>query len=178
MYEEIYEPSLDLYWDKLNSRQNKSARRQWRTLKVCSRARRCQAAAVLTEPAISGVHNRNHCPYCLWSRHVDYLQPGDRMSACKAIMQPIGLTLKRRKNKYGGWLFGELMLIHCCNDCGKISINRIAADDQVERLMELFSESLSLSVNTRTLLERNGIDILQAEHTKLVVCQLQGVCQQ
>ncbi|OGN90364.1 MAG: hypothetical protein A2Y88_11785 [Chloroflexi bacterium RBG_13_48_10] len=99
------------------------------------------------------------------------------MSACKAIMQPIGLTMKRRKNKYGAWSFGELMLIHCCNDCGKISINRIAADDLVEKLMELFSESLSLSVNTRKLLERIGIDILQEEHAKLVVCQLQGVCQ-
>ena len=176
MYEEIYEPSPNLYWDKLNSRQNKSARRQWRTTESMFRCKRCRAA-VLTEPLISGVHNRNHCPYCLWSRHVDYLQPGDRMSACKAIMQPIGLTMKRRKNKYGAWSFGELMLIHCCNDCRKISINRIAADDLVERLMELFSESLSLSVNTRKLLERIGIDILQEEHAKLVVCQLQGVCQ-
>jgi hypothetical protein len=176
MYEEIYEPSPNLYWVKLNSRQNKSARRQWRKDESMFTCKRCQAA-VPTEPSISGVLNRNHCPYCLWSRHVDYLQPGDRMSACKAIMQPIGLTLKRRKNKYGEWEFGELMVIHCCNDCGKISINRIAADDQVERLMELFSESLSLSVNTLNQLESNGIEILHAEHAKLVTCQLQGVCQ-
>ena len=88
------------------------------------------------------------------------------MSACKAIMQPIGLTVKHRKNKYGGWLIGELMLINCCNDCGKISINRIAADDQVDRLMELFSESLSLSEYTRNQLESHGIEILQAEHAE------------
>ncbi|NJM07872.1 RNHCP domain-containing protein [Candidatus Gracilibacteria bacterium] len=23
-------------------------------------------------PQIAGVQNRNHCPYCLWSRHVDW----------------------------------------------------------------------------------------------------------
>ena len=47
---------------------------------------RCEhcGAYVYTLPMIAGVNNRNHCPFCLWSRHVDYLKPGDRMSACKA----------------------------------------------------------------------------------------------
>lgn len=48
----------------------------------------------------AGVNNRNHCPYCLWSRHLDLFQAGDRMAACKAPMQPIGLTLKRGRKKY------------------------------------------------------------------------------
>jgi DNA-directed RNA polymerase subunit RPC12/RpoP len=30
---------------------------------------------------LSGVRNRNHCPYCLWSRHLDWRTPGDRLSS-------------------------------------------------------------------------------------------------
>ena len=33
-------------------------------------------------PANSDGHYRNHCPYCLWSLHVDDL-PGDRASSCR-----------------------------------------------------------------------------------------------
>ena len=44
----------------------------------------------------AGVKNRNHCPYCLWSRHLDLFEAGDRLSACKAPMRPIGVTVKIR----------------------------------------------------------------------------------
>lgn len=138
--------------------------------------RQCQAA-VYTHPMISGVNNRNHCPYCLWSRHVDHSQPGDRMSACKAIMQPIGLTVKRGRNKYGLETYGELMLIHRCRECGKLSINRIAADDLIERLMEIFWVSLGLDSPTQRQLEGSGIRLLQGEDVKLVVGQLHGITQ-
>ncbi len=78
---------------------------------------------------ISGVNNRNHCPYCLWSCHLDLYAAGDRLSACKAPMRPIGLTMKTGRNKYQRESRGELMLVHQCTDCGTLSINRIAADD-------------------------------------------------
>jgi hypothetical protein len=39
-------------------------------------------AFVSMEPILSGVQNRNHCPYCLWSRHLDLYEAGDRLSAC------------------------------------------------------------------------------------------------
>lgn len=35
-----------------------------------------------------GTEHRNHCPSCLWSRHVDHT-PGDRASTCGSLMQPI-----------------------------------------------------------------------------------------
>jgi hypothetical protein len=64
------------------------------------------------------------------------------MAACKEKMQPVGLTLKKTRNKYGpGW--GELMLIHRCTDCGKLSINRIAADDDAERILEIYERSVN-----------------------------------
>src|SRR5512135_2552693 len=92
---------------------------------------------VSAEPALSGVQNRNHCPYCLWSRHLDLFRPGDRLAACREKMRPVGLALKKTAKKYGPRL-GELILVHLCLECGKVSINRIAADDLADTLYELF----------------------------------------
>ncbi|MBQ7124729.1 MAG: RNHCP domain-containing protein, partial [Clostridia bacterium] len=35
-----------------------------------------------------GYSSRNHCPFCLSSRHLD-INPGDRLSECGGIMKPI-----------------------------------------------------------------------------------------
>jgi hypothetical protein len=134
-------------------------------------------AHVCTHPILSGVNNRNHCPYCLRSRHVDLLRPGDRMSACKAIMEPIGLTIKQRQKKYGSGRAGELMLIHRCSVCGKLSINRVAADDLTERLMEVFHSSMEMDATSQQKLEANGILPLQEVDHTLVVNQLHGIAQ-
>jgi hypothetical protein len=99
------------------------------------------------------------------------------MSACKAIMQPIGLTVKQSRNKYGWASYGELMLIHRCSECGKLSINRIAADDLIERLMEIYYASIGLDVVTLNQLEICGIRLLKEEDVNLVVNQLHGTIQ-
>ncbi len=122
---------------------------------------------------LSGVHNRNHCPYCLWSRHLDLYAAGDRLSACKAPMQPLALTAKRSRNKYGHRR-GELMLVHLCMDCGDIAINRIAADDDPQALLDVFTASLALPIRTRDLLLRNGIYILPREDLPVLGLQLFG----
>ncbi|NMB88668.1 MAG: RNHCP domain-containing protein [Chloroflexi bacterium] len=96
-------------------------------------------AWVALDPVFSGVQNRNHCPYCLWSRHLDLDTPGDRLSACKAPMQPVGLALKPSRQKYGPARGGELMLVHRCSQCDKLVFNRIAADDDVEGLLEVYA---------------------------------------
>ncbi|HEY4722578.1 MAG TPA: RNHCP domain-containing protein, partial [Anaerolineae bacterium] len=62
---------------------------------------------VSAQAVLSGVRNRNHCPYCLSSRHLDLYAAGDRLSACKARMKPIGLTLKRQSKKYARCDQGE-----------------------------------------------------------------------
>jgi DNA-directed RNA polymerase subunit RPC12/RpoP len=131
-------------------------------------------AVVHTQPMISGVQNRNHCPYCLSSRHMDHAQAGDRLSPCKGIMLPIGLTVKPSRNKYRLKAPGELMLIHRCNECGKLSINRLAADDLVNRLMELFYASVGVEINLQHQLSENGIHMLTQEDLWLVECQLIG----
>ena len=164
MYPEIFNPAIHNHPDRWRRQSSEE-------IFIC---RQCKAA-VYTQPMLSGVKNRNHCPFCLWSRHVDHAQPGDRMSACKAIMQPIGLTVKRGRNKYGEEKYGELMLIHRCSECGKLSINRIAADDQAERLMDIFWISFGIDEPTQRQLEVSGIRLLQGEDVKLVVTQLHGM---
>jgi DNA-directed RNA polymerase subunit RPC12/RpoP len=89
---------------------------------------------------LSAVRNRNHCPYCLHSRHLDLLRAGDRLAACKGSMQPIALTCKRSRKRYGQ-ATGELMLVHRCSECGKLSLNRIAADDDSEAILSLLSQT-------------------------------------
>jgi hypothetical protein len=128
---------------------------------------------VCAEHLLSGVNNRNHCPYCLWSRHLDLYAAGDRLSACKGPMRPVGLTVKHTRNKYaaGG---GELMLVHECVECGRLSINRIAADDDAPNLFEVFGTSTALPARTRNLYQQNGITLLATENTPQVQSQLFG----
>ena len=40
---------------------------------------------------------RDHCPRCLYSRHVDVM-PGDRQNKCMGLMMPIGI--EKYKNTY------------------------------------------------------------------------------
>jgi hypothetical protein len=123
---------------------------------------------------LSGVNNRNHCPYCLWSCHLDLFAAGDRLSACKAPMKPIGLTMKKGRNKYQREAQGELMLVHECVECRTLSINRIAADDDAATVMVLFEESLRLDNQIHVRCQENGIVLLGAGQRAMVSMQLYG----
>jgi len=124
--------------------------------------------------SLSGVKNRNHCPYCLWSCHLDLFAAGDRLSACKGPMNPIGLTMKRTRNKYQLEARGELMLIHECTECGSLSINRIAGDDDSESILLVFRDSLGHSHQKFRLCEEQGIGMLGRETLQAVQVQLFG----
>ena len=123
---------------------------------------------------ISGVNNRNHCPYCLWSCHLDLYAAGDRLSACKGPMKPIGLTLKKGRNKYRREARGELMLIHECVECEALSMNRIAADDDSATVVAVFRDSLRRSQELHALCVEHGIANLDAEHSEILYTQLYG----
>ena len=126
-----------------------------------------------SDPEMAGVKHRNHCPYCLHSRHLDEIKPGDRRSDCRAAMRPIGLTLKASHNKYGSD-DGELMLIHHCLGCGALSINRIAADDNAEQLLAVFNTSAGLERDLRVDIARQGIRLLNPDDLNLVLMRLYG----
>jgi hypothetical protein len=130
---------------------------------------------VVQTPFLSGVQNRNHCPYCLWSKHVDLHQSGDRLAACKSNMRPVGLALKKSRKKYRAENAGELMLIHQCEGCGKVSINRIAADDLTDRLYDIFLDSFELDGEPCSQMEETGIQPLGVADTQVVKARLFGV---
>lgn len=117
------------------------------------RCSHCRQWVVINQ--LMGTANRNHCNFCLWSRHVD-IRTGDRQATCRGGMEPIGLTLKHE----GFGRMGELMLVHKCHGCGKLSINRIARDDLEHILLHIFEQSLLLDDHYRERLARRGIDLM------------------
>jgi len=130
-------------------------------------------AFVTRSAFFSGVVNRNHCPYCLWSRHVDWQRAGDRMSACKGKMRPVGLALKRECNKYAADS-GELMVVHACEECGQVSANRVAADDRAEELLAVFENTGLLTARVREALHAARIAWLAQEKMGIVRRRLFG----
>jgi len=173
MYREIYNLPADHGWEKSRLKTARSSRCHSHTVERGFTCQHC-GAYVYTLPETAGVQNRNHCPFCLWSRHLDYQKAGDRMSACKAVMQPIGLTIKPAHNKYACCQLGELMLIHRCSDCGKLSINRLAADDQTDNIAHIYRASLNLDEETLQHLYEAGIHPLLGRDEFTVVSQLYG----
>jgi|CXWL01.1.fsa_nt_gi hypothetical protein len=75
-----------------------------------------------------GGRHRNHCPWCLYSLHVDGLTPGDRQSDCGSRMAPVGVFARPN---------GEQVLVHRCLGCGFERHNRIAGDDDIAAVMRL-----------------------------------------
>ncbi|MFH1354187.1 MAG: RNHCP domain-containing protein [bacterium] len=68
---------------------------------------------------------RNHCPFCLTSKHVDKYLPGDRLSICGGLMPVI---------RYEGTDPDKLELIQQCKKCGRVRRNRTAPDDNKQLL--------------------------------------------
>jgi len=90
-----------------------------------------------------GTRNRNHCPFCLYSVHLDRNVPGDRKEKCMGLMKPVGITFKKlKKDKYGKEKTGEIMIVHRCSKCGVVSKNRIAGDDSTKVILEIGKETL------------------------------------
>ena len=65
-----------------------------------------------------GYTSRNHCPFCLWSLHVD-VNPGDRANTCGGGMEPIAA---RPDPRHG------FVILHRCTRCGVLGKNRAAQD--------------------------------------------------
>jgi hypothetical protein len=83
-------------------------------------------------------------------------------------MQPVGLTLKKNGKKYGQVARGELMVIHLCEECEKVSINRIAADDDPQVILALMEHSIKLIGSFQQRLESQGIHVLRQPDQPIV----------
>lgn len=88
---------------------------------VCENCGRC----------VKGNGYTNHCPRCLWSKHVD-INPGDRLSECKAMMEPIQFEI----------LKGAYVITHQCTRCDHSRKNKMANDDSLEAMLALTSQRI------------------------------------
>ena len=89
----------------------------------------CEHCGAEVRPLTNGSF-RNHCPFCLYSKHVDE-QPGDRAGDCLGLMEPIGIEYSGAKG---------YQLLHRCVRCGKVMKNRVAEDtDQPDDREKIFA---------------------------------------
>lgn len=75
---------------------------------------------------VKGSGYTNHCPNCLWSRHVDN-NPGDRASECCGMMRP---SLESVKGD-------AYTLKHTCTKCGHSKVNKASKNDNINAIIEL-----------------------------------------
>lgn len=157
-----YEYSDDFNYDKYRAQ-------EWKREHDAGgfRCSHCKQFVVINDRM--GTANRNHCNWCLWSKHVDESK-GDRLANCHGGMEPIGLTFKHE----GRGKIGEIMLIHLCSGCQKISINRVARDDPEHTILGVFNYSFNLSVTLRSRLSKNDIYLLSEQDRQELSTQLFG----
>jgi hypothetical protein len=75
----------------------------------------------------------NHCPKCLYSKHVDIF-PGDRLETCGGPMKPIS-------TEESG---GEWSIINKCQKCGKLQKNKISKEDDFNKVVEISTKKSGL----------------------------------
>ncbi len=73
---------------------------------------------------VKGNGYTNHCPQCLYSKHVD-VHPGDREASCGGLMEPVHIEA-----------FGTgYKVVHRCIRCGHERKNQAVPEDNFETLL-------------------------------------------
>ena len=80
----------------------------------------CQNCGKKVEPL--SYTSRNHCPFCLYSLHVDVL-PGDRANECGGKMRPVFAEPDAKKG---------YIITHKCEKCGQKTRNKAAHEAKVQ----------------------------------------------
>ena len=73
---------------------------------------------------IQGTGYTNHCPKCLFGKHVD-INPGDRKNRCLGLMEPIRIEATRK-----GYI-----IVHKCLKCGAVKRNKSSPNDSFESIL-------------------------------------------
>jgi len=76
--------------------------------------------------ATMGTGYTDHCPKCLWSKHVD-INPGDREADCGGLMEPIGIEVKNQ----------EYIIHYKCTKCGYKHRVKSVPKDALEEMLKL-----------------------------------------
>ena len=77
---------------------------------------------------VEGSGYTNHCPSCLWCKHVD-VNPGDRQETCRGLMEPVEVDIRG----------GEYVILHHCISCGFERWNKATKDDNFDIIIQLSS---------------------------------------
>ncbi len=80
---------------------------------------------------VKGDGYTNHCPFCLWSKHVD-INPGDRKESCGGAMEPIETYYES-----DSWF-----VIHKCKKCGEKKKIKLNKRDNLRVVEEVISKQL------------------------------------
>lgn len=80
---------------------------------------------------VSGSGYTNHCPNCLWSKHVD-INPGDRANPCKGMMEPIHAYYKS-----GRWYIAQK-----CQKCQEQKKIKMSTKDNQDAITALIQSKL------------------------------------
>ncbi len=75
---------------------------------------------------VKGDGYTNHCPKCLWSKHVD-VNPGDRLATCGGMMRPIAGEKDGTK----------MMIRHKCQKCGFERRNSLDEKDDFDAFVKI-----------------------------------------
>ncbi len=84
----------------------------------------CENCGVEVNPL--GYTARDHCPKCLYSKHVD-TNPGDRQNKCRGLLRPVGI--EKFKDTY--------KIVYKCEKCNQIHKNIMAKDDNMDKIIEI-----------------------------------------
>jgi len=79
---------------------------------------------------VEGNGYTNHCPQCLWSKHVD-ISPGDRAEKCGGMMEPVRIEKKGK----------EYVIFHKCKKCGVEKPNKAVKEDNFQMLIQISAEN-------------------------------------
>jgi hypothetical protein len=75
---------------------------------------------------VAGNGYTDHCPFCLWSKHVD-IDPGDRLAVCQGMMKPMEIGLKA----------GQIIIHYKCQRCRQLHQVKAVENDSFEELVKL-----------------------------------------
>lgn len=80
---------------------------------------------------VKGNGYTNHCPNCLWSKHVDN-NPGDRENSCQGMMEPIT----------GFYRNSQWWVVQKCQKCGQKFTVKLRSQDNLAKLQEIVHNTL------------------------------------
>lgn len=78
---------------------------------------------------VKGSGYTNHCPDCLWSKHVD-INPGDRGNSCQGLMEPVDAYFKSQQ-----WYLEQK-----CQKCEVVNVIKILPGDNQKMIQKILDK--------------------------------------